>query len=397
MPEFTLDPIDVRKLVKKIHPDCREVATYGASVLSFMFGMQSKETLCRLNIYLGTGTVGCCKVMNDSVRECFRRNVTTKDALAKVLADPPKFALLDNQGGDANARDITAKIELAEVGVCVLMGEREKLQKHLKSLVEPATNVGGGKGRGGGRPEHNTNNDNDDDSTDQSDDDDDDDNTLAGLEFDYSLPEDILLQTDQCLEDIAAMDKQITGVSTNGKGCVFLYGNGGVAYTPGVPKPLYNKLKALKTNATATRPSYVAIGTRDRYYVSFLNGTYDWKGPKSLGQALKKVRSPPRSIAFGASYDTYFIVYYDGSWEYQGRSIPAELVGKLKDRAERPDLVCVTLGPKGEWFLRTENGRLWWGGIGDGLDELIQSLLDTDRYLNFVDFGEGNSHFVSYD
>jgi hypothetical protein len=344
--------------------------------MSFMVGMQSKETLLRLNVYLESGTIGCCTVLNDQVREAFRRNVSSTDNLAKVLANPPKLAQLDESltGSDADSRDLTARIELAEVGVCILVGEREKLQAHLRA-IEAA------------------------DDEDESDSDglSEDDNTMAGLEFDYSLHEDVLIQTDQCLEDIAALGKTIHCVSTNGKACIFLYGNGGVAYTTNIPKQLYNKLKSLKNNPKATRPSYVAIGTRDRYYVSFLNGSFDYRGPKAFGQALKKLRAPPRCIAFGPSYDTYFVVFHDGSWEYQGKSLPKDLIAKLKERSERPDLVCVTLGPKGEWFLRTENGRLWWGGIGEDLDDLIQSLLESDRYLNFLDFGEDGSYFVSYD
>jgi hypothetical protein len=393
-----LDAKDVRSIVTTVHPDARETATHGASVLSFMVGMHSKETLCRINVYLETGTVGCVKVLNDQVRECFQQVSTpSREALTKVLHKPPKFAMLMEQVAEdgtyvnttaVDARDVTAKIELAEVGVCILMGEREKLQTHLKAIQASSS----------------SDDKDDDDTTVQSeaevseqtdDDDDDDDKVMAGLEFDYSLSEDVLLQTDQCLEDITAMDKQVSCVSTNGKGCVFLYGNGGVAYTPNIPKQLYHKLKALKSNPT--RPSYVAIGTRERYYVSFHNGTFDWKGPKSLGNTLKKVSKPPRCIAFGPAQDAYFVVYHDGSWEYNGRSIPNELIEKLKERKERPDLVCVTLGPKGEWFLRTENGRLWWGGIGDELDELIQSLLESDRFLNFLDFGEDHSYFVSYD
>lgn len=389
MPAFELEAKDVRNIVTTVHPDARETATHGASVISFMIGMNSKETLCRINVYLETGTVGCVKILNEEVRECFKRPITNRDQLMKALSDPPKFAMLDDDnlvGGNADARDVTAKIELAEVGVCILMGEREKLHSHLKAVQ--AANGDDDDST------HKSANDNNSINTEENEEDDD---PLAGLEFDYSLSEDVLLQTDQCLEDISNMNKHVSCVSTNGKGCVFLYGNGGVAYTPNIPKQLYQKLKALKTNPKATRPSYVTIGTRERYYVSFHNGTFDWKGPKSLGTTLKKVSKPPRCIAFGPAQDAYFIVYHDGSWEFHGRSIPQELVEKLKERKERPDLVCVTLGPKGEWFLRTENGRLWWGGIGDELDELIQSLLESDRFLNFLDFGDDHSYFVSYD
>jgi hypothetical protein len=55
------------------------------------------------------------------------------------------------------------------------------------------------------------------------------------------------------------------------------------------------------------------------------------------------------------------------------------------------------LGPSGEWFLRARNGRLWWGGTSEEMDNSIQELLDAGHYLNFLDFGEEGSYFISYD
>jgi hypothetical protein len=91
------------------------------------------------------------------------------------------------------------------------------------------------------------------------------------------------------------------------------------------------------------------------------------------------------------------MVFDDGSWEHQGRGIPKDLQAKLAGRAGRPDVVCVTLGPKGEWFLRAKNGRMWWGGVSRELDETIQSLLDDNHYLNFLDFGDDGTFFLTYD
>lgn len=364
----SLDPNDVRRLVGQVYPDAREIATCGASVLSFMAGMQSKETVVRLNIYLETGTLGCCRVISDQVRECFKTNVGEEEALMKALQNPPKFAMLNDES--LSGVDLTAKIELAEVGVCILMGERERLQKHLASRQNSIEEVNSSDGSEV-----------------------EDESTISGMEFEFSLHEDVSIQTDQCLQDIANMGKQVTCVSTNGRGCVFLYGHGGVAYTSHIPKQLYQKLKSLKKSNSA-RPNYIAIGTRDRFYASFHNQTFEWKGPKSLGILLKKVRKPPRSVAFGGNYDCYFVVHHDGSWECSNKGIPEALDENL-NMVE--NLMCVTLGPKGEWFIRTENGRLFWGGITDELDELVQSLLEQDRYLNFMDFGEDGSYFVSYD
>ena len=371
--EFKLNPEDVRECARKI-PGSREVATFGETVLSFLVGMHDKKTVCRINIYLKTGTIGCCRVLgSDQVREVFRK-VSSIQGLSRIMQDPPKLTQFDTSlvFSENGEPDISSKMELAELGVCILVGEKEKLQVHLKALEEEDTSA-----------------ENDDSSEE--------DDTFEGMEFEFSLPDDVMEQVEQCLEDIARMGKFVTCVAVNGKGAVFLYGNGGVAYTPGIPKQLYHKLKALKTNSRATRPCYVSIGGRERYYVSFLDGTSDWRGPKGLGQNLKRSRKQPRSVAFGSTYDTFFIVYDDGSWEYQGRGIPQELEDKLKDRSDRADLVCVTLGPRGEWFLRAQNGRMWWGGVGQALDELVHNLLESERYLNYLDFGDDGTYFISYD
>ena len=196
------------------------------------------------------------------------------------------------------------------------------------------------------------------------------------------------------------MDKTVKGVATNGKGTVFLYGNGGVAYTPCIPRALYQKLRQLRNSSYSARPSYCSLGTRDRYYVAFNDGTADWKGPKVLDKILKKCvasAQPPRSVAFGSSYDTFFVVFQDGSWQYEGRGIPESLEEKLASRDDRADLVAVNLGPSGEWFLKARNGRMWWSGISTELDQVIANILNAGNYLHFLDFGENGSYFVSYD
>jgi hypothetical protein len=136
----------------------------------------------------------------------------------------------------------------------------------------------------------------------------------------------------------------------------------------------------MRSSPAKVRPSYVALGTRDRYFVSFHDGTQAYKGPKGLERELKKINKPPLSVAFGNTWDTFFIVLSDGSWRCQGRGIPAGLERKLSEREDRPDLVCVTLGPDGEgWFMKAENGQMWWGGISDELDENIRATTTQFR------------------
>jgi len=238
----------------------------------------------------------------------------------------------------------------------------------------------------------------------------------CGYEFHFKLPAEVMNQVDQCLRDIAKMNKVVKGVATNGRGTVFLYGNGGVAYTPAIPKALYQKLRQLRSSSFSSRPCFVALGTRDRYYVSFNDGSGDWKASSSLDKMLKKrvmknpapsksssssakknpVTSLPRSVAFGATYDTFFVVFNDGSWEYQGRAIPKSLEKKLRERDDVDDLVLCNLGPTGEWFLKAENGKMWWSGISPELDSVLKKIT-KNGYLHSMDFGENGSYFVSYD
>ena len=249
-------------------------------------------------------------------------------------------------------------------------------------------------------------------------------NKVAAYEFHFKLPADVMKQVDQCLRDIAKMNKVVKGVATNGRGTVFLYGNGGVAYTPSIPKALYHKLRQLRSSSYSSRPCFVALGTRDRYYVAFNDGTAAWKGSNVLDKLLKKIilknnnnnsanekkksddasksnnsalsSMLPRSVGFGSTYDTFFTIFYDGSWQYQGRGIPKSLEKKLVERKNRADLLYCNLGPNGEWFLKAENGKMWWSGITQELDLVLKKIMSTG-FLHNMDFGENGSYFISYD
>jgi hypothetical protein len=302
---------------------------------------------------------------------------------------------IDPSSSPTSPRSVQKEVELADVGLRLLQGEKEKLQKHLDAIVEARktntivnknnktatspnlsskqTGQPGGKKYSSPRSVYTTSDgdtDDNDDDDDEDDDDDDDDpydtpasssSSLHGSEFHFKLPTDVMNQVDQCLNDISKMGKTVKVVATNGKGTVFLYGNGGVAYTPSIPKALYHKLRQLRSSSYSSRPCFVALGTRDRYYVSFNDGTADWKGPGALDKILKsevKKAKLPRSVAFGSTYDTFFVVFNDGSWQYQGRGIPETLETKLGARNDRADLDVVNLGPSGEWFIKAENGRV---------------------------------------
>lgn len=387
-----LNPTALRERAKSV-PGCREVPASGTSVVSFVVGLHLRkvEALARVNIFFDSGTVGTSRVLGGKVRQTFRRNVSSLDVVERLLKAPDKLVSIDEgliglhddgpvSRDGSDARSLQKELELADVGLCILEGEREKLASHLESIAHA--------------PKDETRHDTavgDDDSASAS---------VSGLEFRFSLPADVMAQVDQCLKDITRMDKVVKGVATNGKGTVFLYGNGGVAYTPAIPRALYQKLRQLRNSSYSARPSYVSLGTRDRYFMAYNDGTADWKGPKALDKIIKKclqTAQPPKCVSFGSSYDTFFVIFQDGSWQYQGRGIPESLEQKLASRDDRADLVTVNLGPSGEWFVKARNGRMWWSGISTELDRVIAKILNDGHYLHFLDFGEKGSYFVSYD
>lgn len=351
-----LDAKAIRKVAMHV-PGCREVPTDEPTAVSFMTGLdndpENKAGPARVNVYIDTGTIATCRVLNGQVRQVFRRNVTSLEAVERLLQDPAKLTSIEDGlvgeptplSDDMGTQALRVKMELAEVGICILMGEKERIEAHLESLAKQDTDSEA-------------------------------DIDMAGIEFEFSLPEDAMKNVECCLQDIHKQEKPVTCVATSGRGTIFLYGNGGVAFTPNIPKALYHKLKQMKDGAASfgSRPCYVALGNKERYYVGFNDGTADWKGPKAFDKCIRKLtinasrekhgkreakrHSKPRSVAFGSSFDSYFVVFHDGSWEFNGRHVPHELTDKLADRANRADLVCVTLGPKGEWFMKAENGRM---------------------------------------
>ena len=402
--ELKLNPEAVRRRAASV-PGCREVPPTPSTdppltnVCSFLVGCQGEVSasssgfipnpflserkasdLARVTIYCDTGTVATGRVLDGCVRHTFRKNVTSLDVIERCLRYPAELPvigwdLVGQSDPTEKANSVSSNLDLIEVGVAILGSEREKLEQHMKSLEtlirekeDKMTAMATGP-------------------------------ATTGMEFQFSLAAGPMKHVDQCLNDINQMGKLVRWVATNGIGTVFLYGNGGVAYTPNIPQPLYHRLSQLRTSKVhATRPSYVSLGTKDRYFVSFYDGTFSYsKGPKGIDRELKKLTSPPLSVAFGSSYDAFFIVFHDGTYRYQGRGIPSELATKLSAQKELALLSIVNLGPSGEWFLRSQDGRVGWGGVSDEMHEAVQELMDDGHSINFLDFAEGGSYFVSYD
>ncbi len=149
----------------------------------------------------------------------------------------------------------------------------------------------------------------------------------------------------------------------------------------------------MKTKKSAVK--YVALGTKGRYFVNFKNGKKCWEGSKSLDSYVLKRNV--KCIAFGKSKEDFFCVYEDGSWKCHG-NMPGGLEKLMADRDHLGDLHCVTLGANGEYFVKAMNGRMWWGGVTDEIDQVFDEMVsELNKTLEFVDFGDGaGSYFMIY-
>ena len=110
--------------------------------------------------------------------------------------------------------------------------------------------------------------------------------------------------------------------------------------------------------------SYVALGSQDRYFIRFTNGLSECVGPEGLHEQIQLYDRAPgkeiRSLAFGATWDSWFIVYEDGTAALGG-TMPnglTDLLNSTKDSCR--GLERVALGLCGQWYLADLDGEAWW-------------------------------------
>ena len=186
-------------------------------------------------------------------------------------------------------------------------------------------------------------------------------------------------------------DKTVTCVACGGEAMIMLYETGGWAFTSNLPKLLHNKLNGRQKSLPS--PLYVALGSQDRYYIRFQDGKCEFVGCDAMIQTLQKkqISRTVRTVAFGGDWDSYFIVYSDGGYEYS--SIPLALHKLIKSRNGKCDLACVSLGPSGEFYVRTQNEKAWWGGMTTKNLQTVSSVKDR---ITFLDFGDDDTYFLRY-
>lgn len=170
--------------------------------------------------------------------------------------------------------------------------------------------------------------------------------------------------------------------------------DGSQFWTTGLPRQLYNKLNGRQK--TLPRPRYCSMGSENRYYVDFKDGTAQWGGAVSerFSTLIRESSKRVSSVAFGESCSSYFVVFQDGSYEYTPEYVPEALCNLIESRSRRADVKYVSLGPEGEWFLSAKNGRMWWGGISVKCSNAIRPIKGR---ISSLHFGGDGMYFIRFE
>ena len=157
-----LRPAAVRERCKSIQ-GCKELKNKDpfSTTISFLIlpippteGEESKsqenpKLPLRISVFCDTGTVATAKVIDGQVRHSFRRNVTSLDVMERLIRHPEGpveinsqlIGVTDTDDDNENANgslNFKKGVELADVGLCILEGEREKLAKHIRHIDDEA-------------------------------------------------------------------------------------------------------------------------------------------------------------------------------------------------------------------------------------------------------------------
>ena len=163
--DWNLDPMAVKRRAKSL-PGVQLLTLPNAnsatkeSIVSCLVGLpvdnvgkgnlNMVEHLARVNIFCDTGTISTTRVVfQGQTRDLFRRNVTSLDVVERILRHPPALTAIDEKivmnftatehntdTSNSNEVALKADIELADVGLAILNGEKEKLEMHLEAIED---------------------------------------------------------------------------------------------------------------------------------------------------------------------------------------------------------------------------------------------------------------------
>jgi len=432
-----LSPLLVREIASTIS-GCHEIKSKSLNILSFMISPldnKGRREPARIQVYCTTGTVGVCRVLNKQVRQLFKQKCNLK-TVEKLLREPPELtpidpevvfhsnedtagcqimpyacgAMKDMEPAETGIKSIspTLKVDLLrdaermDIALTILAGENQSIVSHLTSLRrtlrEKETlrrkqmgmsrrkenmnrkhfgSTAVGRKRKVGYVGNNTKNIKNIQTINHKKD-----NQIA-----YSLPLNNIEEVKTCLQG-ASKGEILSCVATNGLQSAFLYKSGKWAATGKILKEKLKKHKKVR---------YISLGTGGRYFITLKSGRIIWDGPNSMKKYLEG-NLGIRCVAFGSNKGTFFVVYSDGSWKFEGSEIPSGLKSFLRSKGDCHGVECVALGPSGEWFLQSESGDMCWGGVSETIENHFDTSIGKDRKTpHFVDFGKHGAFVIIYE
>lgn len=324
-----------------------EIRTNDAELLLYL--IQKGSDACRIHIYLQTGTVAVIRVLHGVFRHIFHRNCSEKK-LRRIFIEP---TFLSN----VNPHEMSSEIDLLDVGATILAAECNCLLSHYNELTHVSSS-----------PDEN-----------------------EGRESVCNLPQHLMVQVESFVHSRGDYDTLLCAAICD-EFALIASDNGKCYRTKGTPKSISS---ILDSNDFGDRVKFISLGFKKQYFISFENGNYYHHGPKSLDKCFH--HENVKTLAFGKEFNDYFIVYENGSWVYDGE-IPQDLVDLLRDRQHAADLVCVYLGPNDEYFCKARNGRMWWGGVSDELNGIIDDLVnENEKEIIHISFCKNNGYFIIYE
>ena len=173
---------------------------------------------------------------------------------------------------------------------------------------------------------------------------------------------------------------------------MMIYESGESAWSSGLPKGLHNKLNGRQRSLPA--PTYIAMGTKGRYYLQFACGEVIWGGDFGDHEFDASVRrmNDVVCVAFGEYATSWFIVQSGGGYSYQG--IPTALCDAVK-KNEHKTIEHVSLGPKGEWWIRWEDGGSSASGMSDKCSKAWDKIANNFN-IKRVLYGPDDDWFIRY-
>jgi hypothetical protein len=194
-----------------------------------------------------------------------------------------------------------------------------------------------------------------------------------------------------CGDTTACVAMGCAGDADSAACTAMLYDDSGHAWTSGMPTLLHNKLNGRGARKKPW-PVYLAMGSLNRYYLQFENGSYEWVA-SDLFEEKTLAMENIKTVAFGTNFDSFFILSEGGGYSWQG--IPEAMNQGMNSNKYRKKIIDdVSLGPDGEWFVRWKDGSWKGGGYSDNISDKLDEL--KQHSIKKILFGPSESWFVRY-